>query len=109
MSASCFCAFNKFLVCILTIYLNKLELGLDMYVCIHLSSVSTLWNKSIGLFSLRYPYFISDNADTVFSLLSILEGMLYSGSLYLALNMEYSIPGCRRVVHGDVSLARLEH
>lgn len=35
--------------------------------------------------------------------------MLYSGSLYLALNMEYSIPGCRRVVHGELSLARLEH
>lgn len=42
-------------------------------------------------------------------LLSILEGMLYSGSLYLALNMEYSIPGCLRVVHGELSLARLEH
>lgn len=81
-----------------------------MYVCIHFSSASALWNKSIGIFSLRYPYFISDYANTVFFfLLLILEGMLYSGSLYLALNMEYSIPGCRRVVHGDLSLARLEH
>lgn len=60
-------------------------------------------------FLLRYPYFISNYANTVFYLLSILEGMLHSGSLYLALDMEYSIPGCRRVVHGDVSLARLEH
>lgn len=44
-----------------------------------------------------------------FFLLSILEEMPYSGSLYLALNMESSIPGCRRVVHGELSLARLEH
>lgn len=80
-----------------------------MYVCIHFPSASALWNKSVGLFNLgTLPYFISNYANTVFSLLSILEGMLYSGSLYLALNMEY-LPGCRRVVHGELSLARLEH
>lgn len=35
-----------------------------------------------------------------FFLLSILEGMLYSGSLYLALDMEYSIPGFHLIVFG---------
>lgn len=30
-----FMTYNKLLVCILLIYLNRLELGLDMYVCIY--------------------------------------------------------------------------
>lgn len=30
-----FMPYNKLLVCIPTIYLNKLKLGLDMYVCMY--------------------------------------------------------------------------
>lgn len=81
-----------------------------VYVCIHFSSASALWNKSIGLlYSGTLALSLTTLIQCFFFLLSILEGMLYSGSLYLALNMEYSIPGCRRVVHGELSLARLEH
>lgn len=66
-----FMPYNKLLAYMLTIYLNKLELGLDMYiymyVCIHFSSASALWsNRS---FLLGYPCFISDYANTLYSVL----------------------------------------
>lgn len=75
---------NKLLVCILTIYLDKLELGLDiymyvymyMYVYIHFPSASALWNKSIGLFNLGTLTLSLTSLIQCFSLLSILEGML---------------------------------
>lgn len=103
-------------MCILTIYLDKLELGLDIYVYVYVcryvfTSRRLVHCGATGLFySGTLPYFISNFANTVFFFCSFdLGGKLYSGSLYRALDMEYSIPGCRRVVHGELSLARLEH
>lgn len=98
-------------MCILTIYLNELELGLDIYMyvftslrLVHCGATGLFYSGTLALSLTTLIYY-----TVFFFLLSILEGMLYSGSLYLALNMEYSIPGCRRVVHGDLSPARLEH
>lgn len=57
-----------------SIYLNKLELGLDMYVCMYVctyvfTSLRLVHCGTRGSFSLRYPYFIFTYANTLYSIL----------------------------------------
>lgn len=62
-------SYNKF-VYILTIYLNKLELGLDLYVYMYVfTSLRLVHCGTRGSFLLRYPYFIFTYANTLYSVL----------------------------------------
>lgn len=78
-----------------------------MYVGIHFSSASALWsNRS---FLLGYPYFISNYAYTVFFLFPFDTGLFCDFFGGNAMSNTRFPSYCLRVVHGDLSLARLEH
>lgn len=97
-----FISYNK-LVYILTIYLNKLELGLDMYIymyvftslrLVHCGATGLFYSGTLALSLTTLIHY------TVFFSSFDLGGNAYSVSLYLALNMEYSIPGFHLIVIG---------